>query len=239
MKKFITCVAIVAVLATFVGCGKKGSTDAEATATATAELTATATATPTEEPEETPTPEPTPTPTPKPVVNVVPAADATFDGIASVEETTWRIMGKGTLSLVDGYEGKCLRYVPDLSDNQHYYTPLLNIYPYIKEAGEYEVSFKFRSPASVPQTLIRGGGEKDVNSFIEMKANKNPYLIVQATNEVDADNDEWKSVLFTFTVEEDDIQAGVDHEWLVCFDTIDTSKNEYIDIDNFVIEYLE
>lgn len=237
MKKIITCAAIIAVIATLAGCGKKENP--ENTATATAAATATATSAAAETPEATPTPEPTPTPTPKQVVNVVPAADAVFDGIKSIDETSWKIMGKGTLSLVDGYEGKCLRYVPDLSDNQHYYTPLINIYPFIKEAGEYEVSFKFRSTASFPYVLIRGGTKDDINSFIEMKASGNPYYITQTASEADADNEEWTNATFTFNVEDSDIQAGVDHEWLVCFDHIDVANNQYIDIDNFVIEYLE
>ncbi len=202
----------------------------KATATAEAGTTATATAKPTA------TPKPTPE---EPEAddlsdNLVPEKDATFEGITSYEETAWENIWSGSYKVTEGYEGQGLQFTPQAG--MSYCSPSYNISPLIKEAGDYEVSFRIKYEGNIkalpikPNGILIRGGKGVLNSFIVEHGNNNSYF--RTKFDIDGDLGEWQKITFLFSCEEEDIDA--DAIWRVCLEMIDANITSFT-IDNFCV----
>ncbi len=166
-----------------------------------------------------------------------------FDSITSLKEAGgWFSFASGTLELspngVD--ESQCIKFSGAKESIHSYSSPAINLYNVIKEAGTYYISYEILLAGdSVSQakekgfdTIIRGSGEKDKNSFIVPDASKVNYRGRPET-EIEGEIGEWMQVEIALTVLPTDLD-GKAHTWNLCMDSIDKNVAEMY-IDNFQV----
>ncbi len=186
-------------------------------------------------------------------VNIIDAAASTFEGISDVKQTKWfkLIDAKGDSKVSDdlyksisiktdgGHSGN--NYLSITADKS-WYSPSINIYPYLKEAGSgtYIISFWCRcTPAYSPQKyiLIRSR-EADVfedESYgidVQARSGNNYYAHISGSySEPDANG--WQCFISdSFDIEDELLEA--EHCWWFCVDSLPGSQFTY-DIDDFCI----
>ncbi len=218
-KKAFTLVIAAALLLT--GCGKDSNENTltptatlskAETATATATATAMATPTPTEEPfkpddnngggvEEVVKPLPV-------TKNLIPEKSGTFEDAKNAKDAGWTSMGKVTMSISDkGYEGKCLYFTKETGEGTTYFSPFLDIQPYVTAPGIYNVSFMYKveeNDESKPSFhgVIRTDGK---TSFLTSEGG-NFFADLDAAEAV-AEGD-WAKYETSFSVSSKDIGKG-------------------------------
>ena len=135
--------------------------------------------------------------------NLIPYKASTFEGATSVSNAGWSNVGSPTLTIVnDEVHGNYLKNVPP-SD---YSTALYDISPYIKEAGEYTISFDYMVEGSSEQKtpfngVIRTGGK---TSFAQ--SGNGTY---GGTGTADIiENGQWYTFTTTVKVLEEDLGVG-------------------------------
>ncbi len=169
--------------------------------------------------------------------NLLTEEQSTFDGIEKISQSGWTYFkdGKVELSLTDGVDGsQCLKYT---GGSTNYSSPMLNLQNYIKEAGEYKISFMVKLGGEDVDTisgsgfaiLVRGLSANDANTFIVKSPTSENYRYVPSAT-IDGDIDDWMTVEFSLSVFDEDID-GKKHNWILCMHTID-EKVEEIYIDN-------
>lgn len=154
--------------------------------------------------------------------NLLKGATSTFDDITDLKQSGWTGLSAGIMSLTkEGYSGGCLKME---TPPNTWGSPVLDIFPYIKEPGKYSVSMmvKYDGDGEKDMALIIRGSRK--NSFIEQH-NTNFYTDI-GTKRVKAG--EWTRIMATFTVAKEDILEN--DSWRLCFSSIAADvKALYID----------
>lgn len=169
------------------------------------------------------------------ISGIIPEEISTLTGLTSLKDLGWSIQsgGKVSLSETGGNDGACV-YFECGADAWHSWT--FNLYNYIKEAGEYTVTFdlllegeklsEIEGDAFIP--FIRGNAS-DVNSFIQ-KDPKSGNCTYTPEASVDGLPGEWSEVSVILPVSESDIEEGIPHRWDLCFNGINSAiKGMYID----------
>jgi predicted small lipoprotein YifL len=249
MKKFFAMLLVLVMLLSVAACGNdtgevtptetpaatqtvqatiKPTATVKPTATATSDGDASTQATPTAAPDES-------------EENLVPEKSATFETAKDGADTGWGLLpdslDTGTITLVqEGIEGsKCIKYAPGEGNKETWYGPAINIRPFIKEAGEHEITFDFKSETPSPGWLIRGKSKDDENSFItQNQTNGLYYMITEPTMEMQGEEG-WKTVTITVVIEEDDLQGSENHFWIFIPDHLNVLTDMVVYIDNFCI----
>lgn len=178
--------------------------------------------------------------------NLVDAKNSGFEDASSITDTGWfRLVSQGggstagiELKTDGGHTGK--NYI-QAKIEQSWYSPAINIYPFLKAAGEgtYRIAVYMRSSDSSfsgkSAFVVRGKeadiSESEVFPYIADKRDKNYYGISKGTSG-EADENKW--ILFVsepFDVEAESLEG--DHTWWFCVDTL--KKDTTLDFDDFGI----
>ena len=173
------------------------------------------------------------------VVNLVEDVNSKFDEATKVSDTRWDKIGTVSLSISDdGYTGKCLRGTKGTGENSTYYSPMIDISPYVKTEAIYEVSMKVKvSGASEAEDEITLSGvirTDSATSFNPTPSNGNYYNGFDRLEGLK--NDTWYEYKFQLPVEESDIGAG--GKWRVGFHNVQAQITD-IYIDDFAISKIE
>ncbi len=170
-----------------------------------------------------------------------------FEDVTSAKDAGWStfISGKIEISADGGVDdSKCIKYYDATRENDRYTfsSPMINLFPHIKKAGSYNISFKVRIDGEDADSvsgngfhiLVRGSNANDVNSFIS--TSKTNYFYSVTTAEFDGEVGDWVTVSFPLHVLSSDL-AGT-HKWNLCFHKVDEYATEFY-IDDFKIEFNE
>lgn len=178
--------------------------------------------------------------------NYVDAKNSGFEDAKSITDTGWFRLTTSTggdtngieLKTDGGHTGK--NYI-QAKIEQSWYSPAINIYPFLKEAGEgtYRIAVYMRSNnpsfSGASSFVVRGKSTDisgtDVFPFIVDKSNGNFYGFTLGTC---GDPDENKWILFVsapFDVDPESLKD--DHSWWFCVDTL--KENTTLDFDDFGI----
>lgn len=157
-----------------------------------------------------------------PSQNLIENVTSTFEGIKKWQDTQWTSFFAGNMSIAEeGYTGACLKME---TPQKTWGSPALEIFPYIKEEGQYSVSM-----------FVKYDGEGEKNLSLILRGTKaNSFIQVRDTNffgTIDVKKvyaGEWTRMTATFTVTKEDIAQ--DDSWRMCFSTIQPDiKALYID----------
>lgn len=178
--------------------------------------------------------------------NYVDAKNSGFEDAKSITDTGWFRLVSSTggdtngieLKTDGGHTGK--NYI-QAKIEQSWYSPAINIYPFLKEAGEgtYRIAVYMRSSdpsfAGKSAFVVRGKeadiSGTDVFPFIVDRGSGNFYGSTSATC---GDPDENKWILFVSTPFDVDPESLIDdHSWWFCVDTL--KKDTTLDFDDFGI----
>lgn len=178
--------------------------------------------------------------------NYVDAKNSGFEDAKSITDTGWfRLTSQGggstagiELKTDGGHTGK--NYI-QAKIEQSWYSPAINIYPFLKEAGEgtYRIAVYMRSSDSSfagKSAFVVRGKEADISESgdfpnIADKSDKNYYGVTKGSS---GDPDENKWILFVsdpFDVSAETLEG--DHTWWFCVDTL--KKDTTLDFDDFGI----
>lgn len=143
--------------------------------------------------------------------NLIPEISSNFDTATSPENAGWGKVGSPVISIVSGDSGKCLYFT-----GTSYYSPALNIAPYITSAGEYEISFEYKVKNSVNATpfaaVVRGDKAYSFTGSATYRGLKGAKI---------SEADTWYTYTDTFAVTAEDIaDKGT---WNLCLHTINES----------------
>lgn len=141
--------------------------------------------------------------------NLIEKASADFDNIQDLKESRW-VSFQGSPVLVEkgGYVGNCIAMydVP-----YSWSSPALNIYPYIKEPGQYTISMLvkvvFEGEAANISITLRGDS---ANSFIQDHTTQ----FFSGIGGAEVTSGQWAVATGTFLVAPEDLQDA--HNWMVC-----------------------
>lgn len=145
--------------------------------------------------------------------NLIDSKTSSFDGIGNWNETNWISFYAGNMSLSDnGFSGACLKME---TPKDTWGSPALNIFPYIKEPGQYAFSafVKYDGEGEKKFDFILRGTKE--TSIIE-KRGKNFYGSI-CVKRVKAG--QWEKVTATFYVTEEDLKA--DDVWNLCISVVE------------------
>ncbi len=135
--------------------------------------------------------------------NLIPLKASTFEGATSVADAGWGSIGALSLTLVnDDVNGKCLKNVP----SNNYATGLLNIAPYIKEAGEYTISFDYKVEGSSEMKSPFNGVIRTSAATSFAQSGEGTYGGTGTAAIVE--NGQWYTFKTTITVKEEDLGVG-------------------------------
>ena len=178
--------------------------------------------------------------------NYVDAKNSGFEGVSSITETAWfrltHSAGGSTTGIEiktdGGHTGK--NYI-QAKIEQSWYSPAINIYPFLKEAGEgtYRIAVYIRSSSSsfTPKNFfVVRGKEADITDsevfpFIGEKSDGNFYG-TSAGKAGDPDENKW--ILFVsepFDVDPETLDG--EHFWWFCLDNLPSGTT--LDFDDFGI----
>lgn len=190
--------------------------------------------------------------------NILADNNSTFEELTDVTGTSWFAFSGGTLKLGTdgGHTGD--NYLILEKPSNAWTSPAIDLYPILKaykeDGGEYTITCYFRiitddsaevSYASAEltegedysmNTLIRGAGEYDDNSFIQDSGYGGNHMATLSGAAFNYDPAEWVEYTDYLTVEAEDFDEpdGKAHTWQFCFDTM--PKNAIaIYIDDFSI----
>ncbi len=188
--------------------------------------------------------------------NLIDATNSGFEDAADVKSTKWyklinaygnsqpsdSLYTNITIKTDGGHTGN--NYI-SMTAEMSWYSPSINIYPYIAEAGEdsYVISFWYKSNKSLKiSRLLTRGLKSDVNEEqgvytpdIVDAGNSNYYGIIKGSS-TDPDENGWCCfVSETFDIVEE--QLNGDHNWWFCLDQLPATSDAplTLDIDDFVI----
>ncbi len=189
------------------------------------------------------------------IPNIVDDVNSGFEGITAVQETDWfklhdaygssressQLYNNITIKTNGGHSGN--NYI-SASLEQSWFSPSINIYPFIKEAGAdaYVICFWYKSNKNIKITrFIIRALEKDAYESgefmpdITSRGNGNYYGELKGKS-TDADRNGWRFFV-SDPFEVVDEQFDGDHNWWFCFDQLSASKDAplVIDIDDFAI----
>jgi hypothetical protein len=166
-----------------------------------------------------------------------------FDDIDSISQSGgWYAFASGTVEISkDGgvEDSGCIKYYNATEKTHSYSCPAVNLYKnIITEAGSYVITFEIllggeevdSITGSGFDTIIRGNGAMDANSFIVLAGTNYRY---RPADTIDGDVGDWMQVELMLDVFESDFD-GESHGWHLCLDTIGTEVTE-IYIDNFQV----
>ncbi len=174
------------------------------------------------------------------VVNLVEDVNSTFDTATAVSDTKWGKIGTVSLSISDGgYSGKCLRGTKGTGTNSTYYSPMIDITPYVKSEAIYEISMKVKvagASETEDETTLSGVIRTDgATSFNPAPLSGGNYY-TGFDHLVGLKNDTWYEYKFKLAIEESDIGAG--GAWRVGFHNVQEQITD-IYIDDFAISKIE
>ncbi len=185
--------------------------------------------------------------------NKIDASNAGFEDVTDIKQTNWYklVDSKGnsaenaenytgiSIKTDGGHTGK--NYL-SISADKSWYSPAINIYPYIKEAGAgtYVVSFWYRldvNHALKNYFLVRGlesdAYEESDGYYPNITSKDQGNFYSQMTGSVTDTGEEWKCFISDpFEVVEEQFDA--DHNWWFCLDNLPNSAF-VLDIDDFSI----
>lgn len=163
--------------------------------------------------------------------NLIPAASSNFNSVSSVSQTAWTIKYGSVSPTISssGYGGtKCLYYTKAASSSENYFSPAINLAPYITSAGYYTIRFQYKVAASgevAPFTGLIRGTAADQNSFIQ-ENNGNYYANLVTAPSVQPGK--WQTYEATFKVQAGDVKTSAN--WNFCVHLIaDQVTGIYID----------
>lgn len=190
------------------------------------------------------------------VPNLLDSINSGFEGVTDLKDTKWYKLfnaygnSKASDELYKGIEIKNNgghtgdNYI-SMTAEMSWYSPSLNVYPFIAEAGEdsYVISFWYKSSSSlkVSRILLRGLAtdayeEKGVYMpDIAAVGNGNHYGVITGTS-TDPDENGWRCfVSQTFDVVSEQLKG--EHNWWFCLDQLPAKSGSpfTLDIDDFVI----
>lgn len=165
--------------------------------------------------------------------NLIPAVSSNFNSVSSVSQTAWTIKYGSVSPTISssGYGGtKCLYYTKAASSSENYFSPAINLAPYITSAGYYTIRFQYKVAASgevAPFTGLIRGTAADQNSFIQ-ENNGNYYANLVTAPSVQPGK--WQTYEATFKVQAGDVKTSAN--WNFCVHLI-ADQVTGIYIDNF------
>ncbi len=160
---------------------------------------------------------------------LIPLISANFDDATEVSQTEWkRFNSKDSVELSiseDGFAGNCLYFTKDDSKDASYHTAMIDIAPYIKEAGDYTIKFKFKVMGADNSNIVFAGvirtGSK--TSFTpERKNNTQTYCGTGSAAPVE--DDTWYLYTGQFSVQPEDIGTG--GQWRLGLQSIQEGVSE-------------
>lgn len=189
-------------------------------------------------------------------MNVVDEKNSGFEKVTDLKETNWYklIDAKGSTnssaSIFNGIEiktdgGHTGDNYLSATLKQSWFSPSINIYPFIKDAGAdaYILSFYYKSNKNIKLTkfLVRAlatDAYEDSGEFqpdITSKGQGNYYGYLNGTS-TDPDANGWRYFI-SDPFEVVDEQFDGDHNWWFCLDQLKASSDDplILDIDDFVI----
>ncbi len=186
-------------------------------------------------------------------VNKIDAVTSTFEGITDIKQTKWYklIDARGDSSISAAhYDNIAIKTDGGHSGNnylsmtaeQSWYSPSINIYPFLKAAGggTYILSFWYRCSASYSPrnfVLVRSRSEdvfenETYGIDIQPRNGNNFYGYINGTYS-DPDDNGWKCFVSEPFDVEDELLAD-EHCWWFCVDSLPSNEFTY-DIDDFCI----
>ncbi len=167
--------------------------------------------------------------------NLIPYKASTFEGATTYQQAGWGTIGSPAITIVSDDYGNCMKLDHGGSD---YSSPMLNIAPYITEAGEYTVSFKYKVVGANPEGksfsgIVRTNGE---NSFSSYNNNKTlTYCTLKGSGTVEENT--WETFTDSFYVEHSDIATpnNVGAPWRLGLHSINIATVTEIYIDDVTL----
>ena len=178
--------------------------------------------------------------------NLVDEKNAGFEGVTDIKDSKWfRLInsngengGAGikqgiSIKTDGGHTGS--NYV-SVECESSWYSPSINIFPFIKAAGagDYVISFWIRMSegAKLPSQLLVRATAKDVveegGIYITNRNNGNNFATIPATYE--AEENGW-SLFVSETISIDASEIAKNHSWWLCMDSLSGT----MDVDDFAI----
>ncbi len=162
-------------------------------------------------------------------INLIPALQSNLDDakVGSTLPANWGKMGSVSVYVSnEGYAGNCIHGVYLADNTYNYYTPQFNIKPYIKEAGAYEVSFKYK--------LKGATGDKSAfsvalrtDSQTSFTTTSSPFYAALAGVGA-VNNDEWYTFRDYIYIKTSDLDKG--GTWKISLHMMDTAITDvYLD----------
>ncbi len=170
------------------------------------------------------------------IINYIPEKSSNFNSVSKVSETAWTTIGTATLGIKAENGNQYLAATRDTEANSEtvlsYSSPKINIAPYLKKEGIYEISFKYKvQGANSAKYAFAGIIRTDKEYSFSKKQNETQYHRGLSQTGI-VENDKWYTYTETLVVLGDDVKNAV--EWNFCMHSIQANITE-IAIDDFVI----
>ena len=144
---------------------------------------------------------------------LIPLESANFDNVTEVSQTKWKRFNTSDsvkLSISeDGFAGNCLYFTKDDSKSASYHTAMIDIAPYIQEAGDYTIRFKFKVMGSDGANTVFSGVIRTDSKTSFTPERKNNNLTYAGTGSATAvEDDTWYLYTGQISVQQEDIGVG-------------------------------